>query len=246
MKAFPGPSAVPERDVSGSWPRAVLFDLDGTLVDTGPDIAAAVNGMLADMGRHPYTVEQVLEWVGEGAPRLVERALAGHLDGRPPAVEAERGLALFHEHYAADVCVHSEPYPHARQVLESLRAEGVRTGCVTNKPEQLSRSLLEVLGMASMFDVIVGGDTLAFRKPSPEPIHHACRVLGLRPEDTAYVGDSITDCRAADAAGVAMIAVTYGYNRGADLTKSTCAAMIDSLGALPEALMNAGKKPTKR
>ncbi|MDZ7842596.1 MAG: phosphoglycolate phosphatase [Gammaproteobacteria bacterium] len=246
MKAFPGPSAAPDREVSRAWPRAVLFDLDGTLVDTGPDIAAAVNGMLFAMGRHPYTVEQVLDWVGDGAPRLVERALAGNLDGRPPSAEAERGLALFYEHYAANICVHSEPYPHARQVLESLRAAGVLIGCVTNKPEQLSRSLLDVLGLASMFDVIVGGDTLAFRKPRPEPIHHACRALGLCPEDTAYVGDSITDCLAADAAGVPMVAVTYGYNRDADLTKSTCAAMIDSLGALPEALMNTGKKPTKR
>lgn len=244
MRASPEPANGAGQVRPRGWPRAVLFDLDGTLVDTGPDIAAAVNGMLADMGRDPYTVERVLDWVGEGAPRLVDRALAGGPGGGSPDGEARRGLALFYQHYSAAVCVHSAPYPHARRVLEALRGRGVLLGCVTNKPEQLSRSLLDALGMAPLFDVLVGGDTLAFRKPRPEPIHHACRSLQLRPEDIVYVGDSVTDCRAANAAGVPMIAVTYGYNRGVDLTQSSCAAMIDSLGELPEALVTTGKQPT--
>lgn len=227
-------------------PLAVLFDLDGTLVDTAPDIAAAVNRMLADMGRGSYSVARILGWVGEGAGRLVQRALMGGRAGEPPEHEFQRALGLFYEHYAAAVCVHSEPYPNVWQVLAGLRASGMRIGCVTNKPEQLSRSLLDVLELSPMFEVIVGGDTLEFRKPRPEPIFHACRVLGVEPAQTVYVGDSLTDCRAAAAAGVPMIAVSYGYNGGADLTKAACAAMIDNFDALPDMLASTETNPTKR
>lgn len=246
MKAAPDAPGAPYPGRVQAWPRAVLFDLDGTLVDTGPDIAAAINRMLADLGRSTYAVERILDWVGEGAPRLVQRALVGGMAGRPPDDEMERGLALFYEHYAADICVHSEPYPHARRVLEDLRASGIRIGCVTNKPEGLSRSLLEALALAPLFDIIVGGDTLAFRKPHPEPVRYACRRLNLGAADAVYVGDSMTDCRAAEAAGVPMVAVTYGYNRGADLTKTACAAMIDGLEALLDVLGSRETSPSNR
>lgn len=232
------PAGAPRHEPTGDWPRVVLFDLDGTLVNTGPDIAVAINSMLADMGRKPYSVDRILDWVGEGAPRLVERALVGGKEGRPGDDEFQRGLALFYDHYAAGICVRSKPYPHARRVLDELHASGIRVGCVTNKPERLTRLLLDALALAPVFDVVVGGDTLEFKKPRPEPIQYACRVLDLGPEDAVYVGDSLTDCRAASAAGVPMIAVTYGYSQSADLTKASCAAMIDDLGALPDALRN--------
>lgn len=246
MKASPHPAARPEHGRAQDWPRAVLFDLDGTLVNTGPDIAAAINRMLADMGKDTYSVERILDWVGEGAARLVQRALVGGMEDRPPDDEFERGVALFYEHYAAGICVLSEPYPHVRSVLEALRGSRIGIGCVTNKPERLTHSLLDALALAPVFDVIVGGDTQAFKKPHPEPIRHACRQLNLRPEDTVYVGDSMTDCRAAAAAGAPMVAVTYGYNRGVDLTKASCAAMIDSLAALPEALGSTEKSVSNR
>lgn len=217
-------------------PRAVLFDLDGTLVDTGSDIAAAVNNMLTEMGRPTHGREQIMEWVGEGAARLVQRALAGDVDGQVPAEDAERGLALFYQHYAARVCVESRPYPHAHTVLAALRRQGARLGCVTNKPEHHTRLLLDALSLACAFDVIVGGDTLARRKPDPEPVRFACRALNVIEENAVYVGDSMTDCRAAAAAGVNMILVSYGYNRGADLTRASSAAIIDSLSDLPETL----------
>ncbi|HSH44016.1 MAG TPA: phosphoglycolate phosphatase [Arenicellales bacterium] len=226
-------------DGAGAAARAVLFDLDGTLVDTGPDIAAAVNRMLVDLGRAPEPLQRILEWVGDGSPHLVQRALVGGAERQPPAAETEHALALFLDHYRAGICDRSEPYPGARQVLERLRASGVRVGIVTNKPEQLSRRLLDALGLVRIFDVIVGGDTLAMKKPDPEPIRHACRVLGLGPEQVVYVGDSMIDCRAAQAAGVAMVAVSYGYNRGADLTKAPCAAIISGLEELPAILAGA-------
>lgn len=217
-------------------PRAVLFDLDGTLVDTGPDIAVAVNSMLADLGRPTHGRERIMEWVGEGAARLVQRAVAGDVDGQPPAADAERGLALFYEHYAARVCVDSRPYPHAQTVLEALRRQGTRLACVTNKPEHHTRLLLDALSLAYAFDVIVGGDSLSRRKPDPEPVRYACRALNVVESNAVYVGDSMTDCRAAAAAGVPMVLVSYGYNRGADLTQAASAAIIDSLGDLPETL----------
>lgn len=246
MKTATEPAGAPGRARPAGWPRAVLFDLDGTLVHTGPDIAAAVNRMLADMGRGSYPLARILDWVGEGAPRLVERALAEGRSGRPPAADLEQGLALFYDYYAAGICVRSEPYPGARRILEALRSTGILTGCVTNKPARLSRSLLETLGLASMFDVVVGGDTLAFKKPRPEPILHACRLLGVLPAEAVYVGDSMTDCRAAQAAGTPMVAVTYGYNGGADLTRASCAAIIDGLEALPEALSGAATILTRQ
>lgn len=217
-------------------PRAVLFDLDGTLVDTGPDIAVAVNAMLGDMDRPAHDRKRIMEWVGEGAARLVQRALAGDVDGQPPAAEAEQGLALFYEHYAARVCVDSRPYPHAEAVLEALRRQGTRLACVTNKPEHHTRLLLDALSLAHAFDIVVGGDTLPQRKPDPEPVRFACRALNVGEADAVYVGDSMTDCRAAAAAGVPMVLVSYGYNRGADLTQAASAAIIDSLSDLPEIL----------
>jgi phosphoglycolate phosphatase len=240
MTARTQPEAGDAPDSAGSSghgaARAVLFDLDGTLVNTAPDIAAAINRMLAAVGRSPYPVERILEWVGEGAPRLVQRALVGGIEGEPPADELKRGLAMFFEHYATGICVHSVPYPHVRWMLEVLRASGSRIGCVTNKPERLARLLLEKLELAPMFDVVVGGDTLEYKKPCPEPIQYACRQLGLLPGDAVYVGDSMTDCRAAAAAGIPMVAVTWGYNGGMDLTAMPCAAMIDSFETLPDAL----------
>jgi len=221
---------------SATWPRAVLFDLDGTLVDSGPDIAAAVNRMLADMGRDTYTERRILGWVGEGARRLVKRALVGAMEGEPPEETFRAGYALFYDHYAKAICERSRPYPHAERMLETLARRSKRIGCVTNKPERHTRLLLEALGLDRAFDVVVGGDTLASRKPDPEPIHFACRTLDVAERDTVYVGDSMTDCRAAAAAGVAMVAVTYGYHGGADLTQAGCAGIIDRLDELPDLL----------
>ncbi len=224
--------------LSHDSPVAVLFDLDGTLVDTGPDIAAAVNHMLVDMGRPVHSAARILEWVGEGSPRLVQRALTGGIDGEAPRRDFERGLALFYRHYAAGICDQSAPYPHARRVLQDLKDSRLSLGCVTNKPERMTRLLIDALELAPLFDVIVGGDTLEFRKPRPEPIRYACDRLKVLPTSAVYVGDSMTDCRAAEAAGVAMVAVSYGYNRGADLTQGPCAAIIDDLGELPGILNN--------
>ena len=222
--------------VRGGRPQAVLFDLDGTLVDTAPDIAAAVNRMLADLGRPDYSVERIATWVGEGSERLVQRALAGGRDDEAPAGQLQRGLALFRRHYAAGICNFSQPYPCVPETLAALRESRIRIGCVTNKPEKLARLLFQALDLEALFDVIVGGDTLESKKPSPEPVHYACRRLRVEPAAAVYVGDSMTDCRAADAAGVAMVAVSYGYNRGADLTKGRCEAMIDGLNELPPLL----------
>lgn len=234
MKGAFGPEAWSQRADQASWPRAVLFDLDGTLVDTGPDIAAAVNRMLADMRRPARPAARIMQWVGEGSGRLVRRALAGGTDeeDKVPEDELARGFGLFYRHYAAGICNRSEPYPDARPTLKLLRESRIRVGCVTNKPERLARMLFDALDLTDLFDVIVGGDTLRFRKPRPEPIQCACRRLQVRPADGVYVGDSATDCRAADAAGMRMVAVTYGYNRGLDLTKEPCMAIIDGLDEL--------------
>lgn len=231
-----GPDAAPLETHRAEPPGAVLFDLDGTLVDTIPDIARAVNGMLEDMGRPTHPPQRIRQWVGEGAARLVQRALAGTTEGRPPATQSERGLALFYERYAARIHDQSRPYPGAKPLLAALRRQGIQTGCVTNKPERHTRLLLDALSLTRDFDVIVGGDTLERRKPDPAPIRFACRTLNVGEADSVYVGDSLTDCRAAAAAGVAMVLVSYGYHHGADLTRAPCESIIDSLDELPEIL----------
>lgn len=236
MKAAADAPAAAGRVLPGERPRAVLFDLDGTLVDSGPDIAAAINAMLADLGRAPYPVERILEWVGDGAPQLVARTLTDSLAATPSAAQTAHGFARFQAHYAAAVCVHSRPYPLVRELLEALQSAGIARACVTNKPEHLSHALLAALDLAPLFDVVVGGDTLARRKPHPEPIEHACRSLHVAVTEAVYVGDSLTDCRAAAAAGVPMIAVSYGYHQGADLTAASAAVIIDSFAALPALL----------
>jgi len=218
------------------WPRAVLFDLDGTLVDTGPDIAVAINRMLAEMGREVYPEQRILNWVGDGARRLVKRALVGSMEGEPPEDEFQQGYALFYEHYAEAICVYSKPYPHAEDVLNTLAQRGILLACVTNKPVRHTRLLLEALSLERAFQFVVGGDTLQSRKPDPGPLRHACQSLQVAESDTVYVGDSMTDCRAAESADMPMVAVSYGYHGTTDLTQAPCAAIIDSLDELPETL----------
>lgn len=234
MKDVSAPGPYSQDCAAGGWPRAVLFDLDGTLVDTGPDISAAINRMLADMGREHHPSGRIMQWVGEGGGYLVRRALAGGIEGEDnvPERDFERGFDLFQRHYSQGICDRSRLYPNARRILGLLRESRVGVGCVTNKPERLARSLFDALHLTDSFEVIVGGDTLETRKPRPEPIYHACRHLRVSPEEAVYVGDSVTDCRAAEAAGMGMVAVSYGYNRGLDLTKEPCMAIIDDLDEL--------------
>lgn len=216
--------------------RLVLFDLDGTLVHSAPDLAVALNTMLRELGRPAYPEEQVTDWVGNGMAHLVKRGLTGHVDSEPEAELFERGLASFKRHYAANLAVRTRPYPGVVGVLDSLSRSGFVLGCVTNKIESFTRPLLDQLDLSRYLRVIVGGDTVAMRKPHPLPLAHACTQAGVAAGQAVMVGDSAADIEAARAAGMPVIAVTYGYNQGRNVRELGPDLAIDSFAQLPHYL----------
>jgi len=185
----------------------VAFDLDGTLADTAPDLAAALNHALGQLGRPIIDPETVRHLVGHGARALLRRGLAKSGDAGEELVE--QGFPHFMDFYAAHICVGTTAFGGVDAALDKLRARGVRTAVCTNKPEQLSRLLIEALGWENRFDALVGGDTLPVRKPDPAPLREAiARAGGGR---AAFVGDSIVDADTARAAALPFVAVSFGF-----------------------------------
>jgi phosphoglycolate phosphatase len=217
-------------------PRAVLFDLDGTLVDSVPDIARAADATLAALGRAPPGLERVRGWVGDGVERLVHRCLTGDMRADADPELYREALALFLSHYARENGRDTRLYPGAAETLDALAAQGIALGCVTNKPRTFSLALLETLGVAARFGIVVGGDDAARKKPHPEPVLHALRALAVTPAEAVMVGDSDADVSAARAAGVAVVAVSYGYNHGRPVATAAPDAIIDRLDELPALL----------
>jgi phosphoglycolate phosphatase len=220
--------------VTGSHSNAVLIDLDGTMVDTAPDIAAAVSRMLEDFGAAPLPFDTVTGFIGNGVTNLVRRSLeTADIDTR---FDIERAQLVFERHYAHTNGQLGQVFPGVTAGLRELRQRGYRSACVTNKPQALAAALLASTGLASYLDVLVAGDTLASMKPSPEPLWHACRLLDVDPEHCALVGDSPVDVAAARAAGLPVFIVSYGYagQGGADALRGD--ALIDSFEALPAIL----------
>ncbi len=214
--------------------RLVLFDLDGTLVDTAPDLTRAVNRMLAQLTLPPVAQSDVCRWVGDGVRVLVSRALGGGREAGSASAPEERGIDLFWRAYGREICVDSRPYAGVTPTLTGLRARGFKLACVTNKPRSLALSLLEAVALRRHFDLVVGGDSLALKKPDPAPLVFACNELGVSPAETVMVGDSANDVRAARAAGTAVICVSYGYNQDVDLATLGPDRVIDSFAQLAE------------
>ncbi|MDH1491596.1 phosphoglycolate phosphatase, partial [Ectopseudomonas oleovorans] len=198
----------------GELPRLVMFDLDGTLIDSVPDLAEAVDRMLVELGRPPAGVENVRDWVGNGARVLVRRALAGGLDHAAVGeAETEEALARFLDIYAD--CHHlTALYPGVHELLEALSTAAVELAVVTNKPERFVAPLLEQVGLGGYFRWIIGGDTLPQQKPDPAALLQVMRLAGVEAAQALFIGDSRNDVLAARAAGVPCIAVSYGYNHG--------------------------------
>lgn len=208
--------------------RSVTFDLDGTLLDTIADLAAACDAMLVDLGRAPLGVETVRRFVGKGMAVLVERCLTTP-EGAPDTELLARGIATFRHHYAVFNGREAREYPGVREGLNAFRALGLPLAVVTNKPMAFTGPLLERTGLAGYFVVSVSGDTTANKKPHPEPILHACTILGVRPEENLHIGDSDNDLLAARAAGCLAYAVPYGYTEGGGVDNSICDAIVADL-----------------
>ena len=186
----------------------VAFDLDGTLADTAPDLAAALNHTLAALGRETVPTESVRHLVGHGAKALLRKGLAA--TGEAPEELVEQGFPVFIDYYGRNICEGTKAYPDVEAALDRLVAQGIAVAMCTNKPEELTHRLLDALGWSSRFEVIVGGDTLPVKKPDPAPLHEAiARAGGGR---SAFVGDSITDADTARAARIPFVAVSFGFS----------------------------------
>lgn len=217
--------------------RLVLVDLDGTLIDTAPDLAASVNRMLQDLGRPTFPEPVVATWIGNGVKRLVKRALVGAMDGEPDPALFERAYGRFLAHYGAHVADLSRPYPGAASALGDLRAKGLPLVCITNKAEVFTTPLLRALDLDRFFDLVLSGDTLPRCKPDPLPLQYACEQFRVAPGEAVLVGDSENDIQAARAAGAAIVCVRYGYHQGRDLDAMAPDLLIDSLSALPACIV---------
>ena len=194
--------------------RAVLIDLDGTLLDTAPDLAAAANAMLAELGLDPVAAGAVREFVGQGLAVLVRRCLAASLGREPDEALLEEARARFAPHYDRHNGTASRPFPGVVEGLAAMRAAGLRLGCATNKPQRFTVPLLERTGLRPYFDAVATSDLAGARKPDPAVFLYGCRALGALPADTWVIGDSDNDGAAARAAGCRFLLVPYGYREG--------------------------------
>lgn len=216
----------------GELPRLLMFDLDGTLLDSVPDLAAAVDSMLLALGRAPAGIESVRTWIGNGARVLVRRALAGSLEHAALDESAvEQGLALFMQAYAGNHDL-TTVYPGVRPTLDWFKAQGIPMAIITNKQERFVGPLLDEKGLGGFFQWIIGGDTLPQQKPEPAALLRVMQLAGVSPDDALFVGDSRNDVLAARAAGVKCVALSYGYNHGRPISEECPERVIDDLRAL--------------
>lgn len=209
---------------------AVLFDLDGTLLDTIADLAEGANRMLAELGRPLRSQAEIHGFVGKGIPNLVERCLTEGCSATPG--EVAHGIAVFRRHYAQVNGLQARIYPGIEESLATLRSRGLRLGCVTNKAAAFTEPLLVRMGLADCFEVVVSGDTLPVKKPDPAVLLHACRHLGIPPGGALMVGDSANDALAARAAGMPVVLVSYGYSEGMPVDTIECDGLLSDVREL--------------
>ncbi|NOY62594.1 MAG: phosphoglycolate phosphatase [Gammaproteobacteria bacterium] len=212
--------------------KMILIDLDGTLVDSVPDLAFSVDEMMMHIGQPRWGDAKVREWVGNGVERLVKRALLGQLEGEPDADLYAKAFPYFMKVYAQNTSLRSALYPGISKGLQALLASGFRLGCVTNKAAAFTEPLLKAMGIYDNFEIVISGDTLAKKKPDPLPLLHAAEFFGVPAEQALMVGDSVSDVKAARAAGFAIVCMSYGYNHGMDIRDANPDAVIDSLTEL--------------
>ena len=200
----------------------LLFDLDGTLLDSAPDLAIAINHMLITLGIKVFPQGVIRGWVGNGAKTLVERALAHSINNnfenkQYNEAEVNNALAIFLKYYQRNLCVESVLYNGVKTTLLALRKQGYRLAIITNKPVEFIAPIITGYHLNDLFELQLGGDSLNERKPHPLPLLHACKLLKVSTEECIMIGDSKNDILAAKAANMQSIALTYGYNYGEDI-----------------------------
>jgi phosphoglycolate phosphatase len=210
--------------------RAAIIDLDGTMVDTADDFAAALNAMLARVGiEQPIAREEVVDYVGKGSENLIRSVLAARLPHAQAVAQFDDALAIYQSEYAKINGRHSTLFPEVKEGLDAMRELGIPLACVTNKPHRFAVELLGHFGIAEYFKVILGGDSLPLKKPDPLPMLTACERLDVEPREAVAVGDSENDALAGRAAGLATLTVPYGYNHGKPVQSVKSDGIVSSL-----------------
>jgi phosphoglycolate phosphatase len=209
--------------------KAVVIDLDGTLLNTAPDLAHAAELMMADLGLPCPSLASISTYIGNGVSRLVKRVLTGEMDAEPDAALFERAIALYQKHYGEHVSLYSRPFDGVIEGLDNFRAMGLRVACITNKAAAFTHPLLKDTGLYDYFELILSGDSLPRRKPDPLPLLHACEVFKVQPSELLLIGDSLNDTQAARAAGSPVFCVPYGYNRGRPVSELDLDAVVPTL-----------------
>ena len=215
-------------------PEMILIDVDGTLVDSVPDLAFCVDEMLKVLGIPQRGEAAVRHWVGNGVERLVKRGLLNALDGEPDEALYDKALPIFRELYAENTSVRSHLYDGVESGLEYMKQAGYRLGCVTNKASEFTLPILRDLGIQDYFEVIICGDDTPRKKPDPLPLLTAAERMSVKPENSLMLGDSMSDVKAARAAGFQIICMSYGYNHGEDIRSYDPDAVIDSFTELEQ------------
>ena len=212
----------------------IIYDFDGTLIDSVPDLALALNLMLEDIEFKTFNEESIRHWVGNGAQTLVKRALSGaaEIDKNLDNELFERALEIFLQHYEKNACVSTTIYPNVKETLESFYKDGYKQAIVTNKPYKFIQPILKGLEIEHYFEYYIGGDSLELKKPSPEPLYHVCKKLDIDVAKSIMVGDSKNDIISANSAKMDVVGVSYGYNYGEDIGVHKPSIVIDDIKEL--------------
>ena len=215
-------------------PELVLLDLDGTLVDSIPDLAYSVNKTLLELSMRERDIPSIRNWVGNGVEKLLHRALTNDIDGEAEPELFDIAFEKFMSHYTENICTLSTCYPGVREGIDYLKAKNIKIGCITNKRGQFVGPILEKLGLMEDMSIIIAGDTLPKKKPDPLPLLHAASIFEVDPKQSLMIGDSVSDVKAARAADFQIVCVSYGYNHGNDIRETNPDAVVDSLAELPQ------------
>lgn len=220
--------------------QLLIFDFDGTLIDSVPDLADATNAMLTTLGKDTHPLDTIRNWVGNGSRMLVERALVGKievLEDELTVEEAEHAEQVFFDAYKNLSDSKTVAYPNVDSGLRHLKEAGYTLALVTNKPIRFVPKILESFGWTSLFDMVLGGDSLTTKKPDPAPLLHVCDKLGVMQDKAVMIGDSRNDILAGQNAKIDTLGLSYGYNYGQDIRDLNPTAAFDDFAALVKYLL---------
>lgn len=209
--------------------KAIMIDLDGTLLDTVGDLAIAANIMLRELGAEELPLATIQSYIGKGILNLVRRCLVSSFNNEPTPDFLAQAMVIYEQEYAKKLCVATRPYPRVVEGLIAMKEAGFQLACITNKSEVFTLPLLRATKLLNYFDIVLSGDSLPKKKPDPMPLHHACKFFGILPNEMLLIGDSGNDTEAARAAGSYVFCVPYGYNEGRDVHELDCDRVISSI-----------------